>query len=352
MWQALRNALVCELRRRSLWYSPPSFLGVYGWESWQAEEREAGREGSALEELLADCYAFIFLERLPRLQAQLTLKPNIDGFVFLYLRNYVHDRQQHHDPMGFRIFKVLRAAVREAVAAGELYVLGGDAKISNETVLAVETGEVLEVTRARCGELQSIVGRWNDDLMPDLVTAGGTRYRRLLASLRRCLLDLEAAGLRVVRFKELADAFKRDVRQRWAALYQHEEGETALESEGEDDRHVKAVRLVEPGSRFEDRESYVTLVGCVSEALERLAGSPRGRHYLRTLWGFLRTFAGDGGGEPLPSNRRLAAMLRIPRERFPSLWKVLDSAIRSCQAALSGRLGELDERTVPARRSS
>ncbi len=344
MWRALRGALVRELQRRSLWLCSPSFLGVYGWESWQSEDGGAGREGCALEELLADCYAFIFLQRLPRLQAQLALKPNIDGFVFLYLRNYVHDRQKHHDPMGFRIFKVLRAAVREAVEAGELHVLAGDNKISNSTVLGVDEGEPSEAT---LGELQSLVGRWNDELLPDLVTAGGTVYRQMLTALRRRLLDLEAAGVRSLRFKELADAVKNDVRLRWAALYEQAEGETSpglkgsAESQDGGSPYPRRVRLVEPGTGFEDMQAFVSLIGCVSETLDRYAGPPRARHYLLTLWGFLRTHANDEGDDTVPSNRRLAGLLRIPRERFPGLWKTLDGSIRNCQAALSG---------VPARR--
>ena len=344
MWRALRNALVRELQRRSLWLSPPSFLGVYGWESWQSEEDGAGRRGSALEELLADCYAFIFLKRLPRLQAQLALKPNIDGFVFLYLRNYLHDRQKHHDPMGFRIFKVLRSAVREAVAGGELYVVAGDAKISNGTVLAVEEAEVTAAVSSPPGEIQAIVARWNDDLLPDLVTAGGLAYRQMLTSLRRRLLDLEASGIRTVRFKELADAVKNDVRQRWAALYDQGEGEALPDGEGDDASQAHAVRLVEPGTGFEDMESYVTLTGCVSESLERFDGPPRARRYLLTLWGFVRAYASDENEERLPSNRRLATLLRIPRERFPGLWRTLDSSIRSCQSALSGRVDRMGSR--------
>lgn len=335
MWRALRAALVRELQRRSLWLASPSFLGVYGWESWQAGDGEGGA-GSPLEELLADCYAFIFLQRLPRLEAQLALKPNIDGFVFLYLRNYVHDRQKHHDPLGFRIFKVLRAAIRQAVEAGELRVVAGDAKIDNSTVLAVDVAQATAADAARCDELEPLAGRWNDELLPDLVTAGGTAYARMLDALRRRFLDLEAAGVMSVRFKDLADAVKSDVRSRWAALWDQTEGEALPDPAEVGDGGGVPVRLVEPGSRFEDLQSFVSLVGCVSEALERFDGPPRAHHYLLTLWGFLRTFAAGDDSEALPSNRRLASLLRIPRERFPELWQTLHGSIRACQEALAG----------------
>lgn len=333
MWQALRNALVCELQRRALWTSPPSYLGVYGWESWQEEERGPGRTESALEELLTDCYTFIFLKRLPRLQAQLELKPNVDGFVFLYLRNYLHDRQRHCDPLGFRIFKVLRTAVREAVARGELQVLGEDARIVNETLLAATAGEAPgRVSGA--DDLRPIVERWNDDLLPDLVTAGGTRHRLLLGGLRRRLLALEVEGVRVVRFKDLADTVKNDVRLRWAALYDTGEGESVPEAGGE---RARVVRLIEPARRPEEMDSFRKLTRCVADLLERLDESARTRHYLQTLWGFLCTYASGEGPEHLPSNRRLSGVLCIPRERFPGLWETLGRLMRSCQAALSGK---------------
>ena len=53
LWNALRAALRSELRRRGLWDSPPAYLGIYGWESW---------EEGAVEELLFECYSFIFVQ--------------------------------------------------------------------------------------------------------------------------------------------------------------------------------------------------------------------------------------------------------------------------------------------------
>src|SRR5436309_14649242 len=104
--ETLRGALRGELRRRGLWNAPPDYLGVYGSEGWE----------DALEELLAECYAFVFVDRLRALQAQLRVKPNVDGLVFLNVRHFLHERQKEHDPVGSQVFEVLQSAVRCAVA--------------------------------------------------------------------------------------------------------------------------------------------------------------------------------------------------------------------------------------------
>src|SRR4051794_25751711 len=37
-WNGLQAALGAELKRRGLWQSPPCYLGVYGYDRWDAEE--------------------------------------------------------------------------------------------------------------------------------------------------------------------------------------------------------------------------------------------------------------------------------------------------------------------------
>ncbi|MCB1036669.1 MAG: hypothetical protein KDD47_22785, partial [Acidobacteria bacterium] len=47
MWDSLRALLVAEMKRRSSWSSPPSFLGVVGHQGWTMP----GDDADALEEL-------------------------------------------------------------------------------------------------------------------------------------------------------------------------------------------------------------------------------------------------------------------------------------------------------------
>jgi hypothetical protein len=163
---ALRGALRGELRRRGLWNAPPDYLGVHGAESWE----------DALEELLAACYTFVFVERLRGLQAQLRVKPNVDGLVYLNVRHFLHERQKEHDPLGSQVFEVLQSAVRSAVAAGELHVLAGDPRVRNETVLGFQPDAD---PAPPVQDFRSLVVRWNDDLLSDLVTLRGPPSIRL-----------------------------------------------------------------------------------------------------------------------------------------------------------------------------
>src|SRR5689334_551606 len=156
-WHGLRAALVGEMKKRGLWQSPPCYLGAYGWESWETEGSQ-----SALGELVADCYAFIFVDRLQSLKRQLQDKPDIDGLVLLDVRHFLHERQRVHDPLGFRVFELLQAAVEEAISCGALHVLAGDRKIRNETLLGFDPAAELQSTAA---DLEPIVLRWNDELM-------------------------------------------------------------------------------------------------------------------------------------------------------------------------------------------
>jgi hypothetical protein len=347
LWAALRLALRSELKKRGLWESPPSYLGVYGGESWAPAEAPAGHD-SALEELLAECYSYIFVSRLRSLEAQLKVKPNIDGLVFLNIRHFLHERQKEHDPIGFQIFEVLQSAVRLAVEEEELRVLSGDEKVRNETVLGFAEG--MEAPGRGRGELPSLVTRWNDGLLPDLVTSRGKGQEEIVRRLRERLPDLRREGIVTFRFKDLVDPMKADVRARWAALLDLAFGESAPQKES---LAGTVVRLVEPDSGVEERELFHKLVDCVLTSLDRLEIDAKTRGYLAVLWQFLRVQASEGMetavvsrldralqaeavDEEKPSLRKLAEQLNIPRERLPALYKTLGDLLEKCRAANSG----------------
>jgi hypothetical protein len=349
LWQALRAALRREIKRRGLWESPPAYLGIYGWESWEPSGSRRGKGGadSALDELLPECYSFVFVSRLRSLEAHRKLKPNVDGLVFLNIRHFLHERQREHDPIGSQVFAVLQTAVRMAVAAGELAVIEGDVRIKNDTVLVFGPA----ASPAAGGDLPAVVTRWNDELLPDLVTSRGRRQEEVARRLRDHLLALRRRGYGAVRFKDLVDPLKADVRARWAALLERAQGESAVEVSAEGT--PETVRLVGPDTRAEEREVFRKLVDCVLAALERLQVSEKTRAYLATLWQFIRVQASEGVeaspgslGEGLaelaeaeegrPSLRTLAEELRIPRERLPGLYQTLGELLEGCRAAISG----------------
>ena len=294
---------------------PPSYLGVFGWERWDAGDAVGARaQAGALGELVADCYAFIFVDRLQSLKRHLAEKPEIEGLVRLNVRHFLHERQKAHDPLGFQVFELLQAAVAEAVASGSLHVLDGDGRVRNDTLLGFAPA-----AEPRPVDLGPIAVRWNDELLPALVAARSRQQAVGVERLRRRLLGLPREGIEAFRFGDLVEPLKSDARQRWAALLGDPRGDEGA---------------AEPG-----REQ---LARCVSCSIRRLETDPRTRTYLSALWGHLRRQPGDG--EPgvarrsRPSFRQLGQLLDIPRERFPMLLDTLRRLVASCRAG-GARLG-------------
>jgi hypothetical protein len=313
VWAALRTALRGELRRRGLAASPPAYLGLHGFERW---------EDGALEELTAEAYAFIFVDRLRSLRQQLTVKENVEGLVYLNLRHFVLDRQRQNDPLGYHVFEVLRNAVRAAVDDGDLHVLAGEAEIRNETLLGAARGAA---GRAGPADLASRVALWCADLLPDLVTGRGRRQDEVESRLRERLAELAAEG-GAFRFKDLLDPLKHTARSWWIGVLRDVEGETA----------------VEPDGSFVERDTFVRLVDCMSAVLRELDLDARTQGYLSSLWQFLRLRASDAG-ERL-SHRRLAERLGIPRDRLPDLFATLGSAAVRCRGGQSGQISVIGKR--------
>jgi hypothetical protein len=370
---ALGVALRSELRRRGLWESPPAFLGICGWDSWSAvnPHRHGGPGrpfgGGAFDELLAECYAYIFVDRLRSLQAQLAVKPNIDGLVFLNIRHFLHELQREFDPLGFRVFEVVRSAVNACLAAGVLHVLDGGTKVRNDTVLAFDPAA--DPARANATGLDAWIARTDDELLPDLVTARGKRLNEVVARLAQRLPDLRQQGIAVFRFKDLVNPCKDDVRTRWSAILGGEQG---IEMKGGSSpgagAGVRGASIERPDSAYESRESFRTLVASVPAALASCQTTRKNRLHLSALWQYLRLYSAGEAGEPesmsgvlagampaalsevaetppsdllgrrrrhpgRPSDRTLADLLQIPRQQLPQLFDILGRTVEACRCA-------------------
>lgn len=344
-WHALRAALVDELKRRGLWQSSPCYLGVCGWERWDAETPDAGSHGqvSALAELVADCYAFIFVDRLSALKRQLETKPAIDGLVVLNVRHFLHERQKEHDPLGFRIFELLQSAVEEALASGTLHRLAGDRKVRNDTLLGFDPAAEPPPTPL---DLEPIVMRWNNVLLPGLITAQSRQQVTVVRQLGVCLLELRQHGIESFRFKDLLDPLKRDARRRWAAFLagEDEKGTLAASPDG-----ALALAVPRPESEVETRQSFEHLTRSIATSIDRLETDSRTRTQLSTLWHYLQRHHGEedqedasglaATGENHPSYRQLGQSLKIPRERFPVLFNLLQRLV-ACYRTGGGRKAE------------
>jgi hypothetical protein len=330
-WAALRRLLVSELKRRSLWSLSPACLGIYGCASWTDSE--------AIEELVADCFVYTFAERFRSLKAQLRSKPDVEGLILRNVRNFLQETQRRHDPVGFRVFTVLRSAVRSALSAGELQVIAGSPGVQRDTVLAFRAAPAEET--ARLEELRPHALAWNDDLLPDLITARGWDVRQVTARLERHLQRLETSGIHAFRFHDLVDALRQDARARWRAIWVC--SPDGIPPRPEEDGLAAVARLVEPHAAWDERESVYKLLACLELSVERVPEPPaRSRDYLRRLLAFLKSHATDapgergGRGEELPSHRQLATLLDIPRDRLPSLFQMLLDLAQTCRRKLSG----------------
>jgi pimeloyl-CoA synthetase len=329
-----------------LWELPTSYLGIQGAGSWREEDGWKGKGTSAFTELVEDGYEFVFVRRIRSLKAQLLLKDNVDGLVFLSIRNFVHDRQVEHDPIGAQSFAVVHEAIRGAVEEGELRVVRGDEKIRNDTVLSFGGGDA----ESPAGELSGLAARWNDALLPGLVTSRGREQDEVVLRLRSLLSTLPGEGIQTFRFQDLIEPLKADVRLRWASLFELEQGERIEEEKG------KEVPVTGPDTQFEERQYFRKLADCVLRGVEVVDANKATRRYLATLFQFLRVQSGermnpdrsaglrdsvaaeveaeDDG--PL-SHRRLAEHLRIPRERIKGLFEILGRLLQDCRASVGGR---------------
>ncbi len=356
VWERLRTLLGGELKRRGLWATSPSYLGVYGWAYWESPGHSGG---GALEELTADLYAFVFVERLGSLKSQLAQKPNVDGLVHLNLRHFLLERQQQQDPLGFRIFEMVRGAALQSLSAGELHLWEGNPRVRNDTVL----GFVPEPGEAACeARLSPLVAPWNDGLLPGLLTAQGGEQAAVVAELRRLLGDLGGHGIAAFRFRDVVDPLKSDARQRWAALLADEEGIRA-ELLPADPRAGAALWSEGPRLPLEARQSLERLLAGVAEAIRQAPVDGATRGYLATLWRFLQVqsgaleerepgvWPGVAAEEQRLSQRKLAELLGIPRARLPELLATLKRLVAEVQAGeppagLAGR--ERPQRRLPS----
>jgi hypothetical protein len=336
VWERLEAILRQELKRRNLWNSPPAYLGVYGWASWEGQSPRGSADQGPLAELTAECYSFVFVDRLAALRAQLEVKPNIEGLVLLNVRHFLHERQRAHDPIGFRVFEMLREAVREAIANGELFVLAGDSGVRNETVLGFDP---LAEPEPGAPDLGALVARWNDHLLPDPLLARGRQQAEVLARLRAGLRDLERAGVRSFSVRSVIDPLKNDTRARWAALMEEARGEREDPGRPQPGERI-LLGTATPAAAFEIEESFADLAKRVAEAIEDLSADPRTRRYLSSLWQFLRFQASEESAEAeweQLSQRRLAQLLDIPRERLPELFVTLRRLVSQCREGKPAR---------------
>lgn len=352
-WRALRAALVLELKRRGLWNSPPRYLGVHGAARWWQAVGTGTTPKDAVDELVGDCYVYVFVQRLRSLKAHLEVKGNVDGLVFLAIRNFVHDRQKASDPEGYRIFDLARQAIRSLLTRGTLSIrqdLAADGGVGR-SIPPVRDGTVLtfdpnaQVPPAGAEVLENLVTTWNDDLMPGILTARYREKRAVREKLECHIARLPDAGVRAFRFRDLIGPLKSDTRARWWALVSSSQANAVMSGAGEGASGITPSNAT--GQHLEERDSFEKLAAAVAGAIDGLPElDSRTRRYLERLWrglarhaaGLSLDAAGGRGSEDRPSNRELARSLGIPRDRLPGLLGILGKLVREYQASTARRV--------------
>jgi hypothetical protein len=325
VWRRLKALLVAELRVRGLWTRPPRYLGVLDGASWA--------EPATLEELTAQCYSFVFVDRLRAIIGHVRMNRTIEALVHVSLRNFVHEKQKENDPIGFKVFRVLRAALESAAAEKQLFLIGGSGRLSSDSIIA--TNPDGDGRWPSEHELRTEVLGWADVLLPDLVTTRGRGTQRLVQRLHLQLVQLGERGDVVLRFRSLIEPLKAEVRGRWRSMLELE-GRPALRNGSEPcDTILDRLLSVEGAQQGFDR-----LVELTTEQLQNLRVSSRTRSYCVALWRYLVGHAQDTDPGKLPSDRKLSAALGIPRGRIRELYGILEAAVAVAQSSRrSERMG-------------
>ncbi len=351
----LRPALLRQVLWRGLWDRPPRYLGVVG-ASWA--------DPGAKDELLADFCEFM-VRRLPGLWKRCAEESNIDYLVYINIRNFIHETQEKHDPVGSRIYKILKSTVKKAIQKENLYLLTSDSQIrSNQeidggideerdqkTKETISYGSILGFTaqsdlrNAQAVDLAQKVEVWRAELLPDLVT--DYQYTGVALRLEACIDGLRDQDVESFRFGDLMDCLRAQAREWFASAQHSSEGPSAREDT--DDENPRLVPIAGPDTGIEGRDFLYKLRRCVIAGVEKLEET-RTRGYLLKLWLFLHSWAAESAetgetpgfdgleGDKLPSAKKLGEMIGVPRNRIPGLKETLTHLVRDCHSALSGKV--------------
>lgn len=349
VWSALRGLLCSEMKRRSSWSGPPGFLGIVGYSFWTLP----GPETDALDELTSECFEWIFVKRLKSLCQQAKTKPLIDGLVALSIRHFLLEVQRRNDPMGFRLFEVLRGVVERGVKSNQLRVVAGDSRIRNDSVIVAASMAAEGAEYKNTIDPESLVYRWIGRHLEDLLTASHKPLSELSGRLAVELRDWLEESQASLRFGDLASVTKREGRYAWATLF--------LDSifVGDREGHFGVPGTLES----EDLRRLAQISHCVIRSIDSLDERLKAKLYLKRLWRFLEKFATAEGeigasndGDELPSRRQISKMLDIPRERIPDFLEILGGFLKACRQRMGSGPKELavppiDPPESPQRRS-
>ncbi len=325
----LRTHLKTQVSRRGMGQLSPTLFGLLG-RSW---------DDGALDDLVHDAYLFVFGERLKNLLSQLKQRDNVDGLVVLHLKHFLTDLQRKADPIGYRVYEVLRSSVERSIDSKDLHVLRGGERICNDTVLCFSSATDPATAPA---DLSVAVRGWSDNLLPHLITGRARQMSPIYDNLRRHLLGLRDEGVVAFLFGDVVRPLQQDVRARWAEVWTKDHGEQAPDYR---DGVIEIVRVFHP-EEYDDGRSLEWLHRCITQSIDHRQDIEQSREKLWTLWEYVRVLSlqddPSEDGVKLPSALKLSKLLGIYRERIPVLLKILRGIAALCRE----REGRLED--VPA----
>lgn len=325
--RALRAVLVVELKRRGVWQAPPSYLRMLG-TSWMANG------GEALDELTQDAYLYVFAQRLATLIESRQRGHDVGPLVILMVRQLISHRQRLADPVGYCVYSRLHEAVLRLVEAGQLHVADGGERIHNRTMFCFAPPERgADPTPIGAESLAAMVSTWVEPLLPELVTALSRAVIPLIEELQKRVQSLQAEGVETFRFGQLVAPLKREVRQRWHAVWGQEAGEIAFDDTEEGEGFAEAV----PIAWSQNPVEYESLLDCVNDSI----GRHQPRQQQGSLWHLWLLVRGaqhrddePGGDAPRRvSVAGVAKLLEVSRRQVGNLLKALQGMVTTCLSA-------------------
>ena len=296
MWELLRKILQRELKRRSLWSQSPKYLGVL----------EASWNNAVLDELMADGYVFVFLDRFGYLKSRVDEGATIEGWVCVVLRNWIHTLQGQCDPFGSRVYELAVGAICFLDGDGRLAVSINPQAIYNDTVLKFEAGAP-PPTDASDAEVAAWAPDCVDAVFPDLLTVRGKKRRAVERKLAEEFHDLAESVAPAYRFGAVMIPMRIRARDSWRAV----------EVTSEVARVFDQLKL---GSGFETNRDFLSLVACVEEAISQSDDLRRkSREHLLNLLDFATSFALDENQDRLPPKYESLCKFDRPLHDRPSL---------------------------------
>lgn len=310
--EALRLLLKRRLKRRGLQLQPPSYLGYSG-PDW--------RDEGTFEELLFDCYSYVFVQRIIGLRNQARVRPQIDGLIILNVDHFLTERQQRHDPIGYAMFGNVRAALEQGEKEGKWSCdpSSVDQKVANTTVVW-RTGK----REPTCWTRDQLLARLESDASwPEAVPSLVQCSERGQAWVNAFLDRLWQSDSTPVRVEDLVATLAGLAREVWRIRHALPPSATALEG---DEGFGQVVRVLTDDKSTDERDLWKWLKKRIKAAIKESSLDPRRRRRLRVEFCWLSQAVKR---HEIPSQAQLCQELDIARSTVSDDFRILREIIES-----------------------